>query len=54
MAALDTMETEVLDTLDLSSYKCIYISVGSMNGDGKKTFYHDFPYFLEEINTLFV
>ena len=47
MAAL-----EGLDTLDLSSYKCIYISVGSMNGnrDGKEPFYHDFPYFLEEIN----
>ena len=45
MAALETG----LD-LDLSSYKCIYISFGSMNGDGKKFFYHDFPYFLEEIN----
>jgi len=47
MAALEEVE---LDTLDLSSYKCIYISVGSMNGYGKEPFYHDFPYFLEEIN----
>ena len=47
MAAL-----EDLDTLDLSSYKCIYISFGSINGNGddKTPFYQDFPYFLEEIN----
>jgi hypothetical protein len=34
----------------------MYISVGSMNGnrDDKEPFYQDFPYFLEEINTLFV
>lgn len=50
MAALEAIEVEELDTLDLSSYKCIYISFGSINGDGKKPFYQDFPYFLEEIN----
>lgn len=47
MAAL---EPSGLDTLDLSSYRCIYISFGSKNGSGKRPFYHDFPYFLEMIN----
>jgi hypothetical protein len=41
MAAL---EEEGLD-LDLSSYKCIYISFGSKNGEGTLPFYHDFPFF---------
>ena len=48
MAALETIEVEL--DIDLSSYKCIYISFGSINGDGKTPFYQDFPYFLEEIN----
>lgn len=46
MAALEVD----LKPLDLSSYKCIYISFGSINGDGKKPFYQEFPYFLEMIN----
>jgi hypothetical protein len=41
---------ESLETLDVSSYKCIYISFGSKNGSGKLPFYHDFPFFLEMIN----
>ena len=45
MAALESLET-----LDVSSYKCIYISFGSKNGKGERPFYHDFPYFLEMIN----
>jgi hypothetical protein len=48
MAALEPKES--LETLDVSSYKCIYISFGSKNGSGKLPFYHDFPYFLEMIN----
>ena len=45
MAALESLET-----LNLSTYKCIYISFGSKNGKGNTPFYHDFPYFLEMIN----
>ena len=45
MAALEEFEG-----LDLSSYKCIYISFGSKNGEEKLPFYHDFPFFLEMIN----
>ena len=44
MAALDR------DTLDLSHYKCIYISFGSRNQTHVKQFYQEFPYFLEMIN----
>jgi len=53
MAALKAAASdprESLETLNLSSYKCIYISFGSKNGSGKLPFYHDFPYFLEMIN----
>uniref|UniRef100_A0A6C0HXR9 Uncharacterized protein n=1 Tax=viral metagenome TaxID=1070528 RepID=A0A6C0HXR9_9ZZZZ len=42
--------SESVNELDLSSYKCIYISFGSRNQDKVKPFYQDFPYFLEEIN----
>lgn len=45
MAALESLET-----LDLSHYKCIYISFGSKNQTQVKQFYQDFPYFLEMIN----
>ena len=48
MAALEARLD--IDELDLSSYKCIYISFGSINGDDEEPFYQDFPYFLEEIN----
>lgn len=44
-------EIEVsLDTLDLSGYRCVYISFGSKNQERKKPFFQDFPYFLEYIN----
>ena len=45
MAALEAKEG-----LDLSPYRCIYISFGSKNQTKVKPFYQDFPYFLEEIN----
>jgi len=46
------IEVSELDTLDLSGYRCVYISFGSKeHPDPKKPrFYQDFPYFLEEIN----
>jgi len=47
MAALEAMEGLALD---LSPYRCIYISFGSKNQTKEKRFYQDFPYFLEEIN----
>ena len=41
-----------LDTLDLSGYRCVYISFGSKHGDPRnpKPFYQKFPFFLEFIN----
>jgi len=39
-----------LDTLDLSGYRCVYISFGSKNQEGITPFYQDFPFFLEYIN----
>ena len=51
MAALEAIETKMEGlALDLSSYRCIYISFGSKNQTHVKPFYQDFPYFLEEIN----
>jgi hypothetical protein len=47
MAALESKEGLALD---LSSYRCIYISFGSKNQTKVKPFYQDFPYFLVEIN----
>jgi len=47
MAALEAMEGLALD---LSPYRCIYISFGSKNQTKVKPFYQDFPYFLEAIN----
>jgi len=47
MAAAEVSE---LDTLDLSGYRCVYISFGSKNQEGITPFYQDFPFFLEYIN----
>jgi hypothetical protein len=47
MAALEAREGLALD---LSPYRCIYISFGSKNQTKVKPFYQDFPYFLVEIN----
>ena len=47
MAALEAREGLALD---LSPYRCIYISFGSKNQTKEKPFYQDFPYFLVEIN----
>jgi len=48
--AAESEVTTSLDTLDLSGYRCVYISVGSKNQLGKTPFYQTFPYFLEFIN----
>jgi hypothetical protein len=52
MAAAETSEMPKtsLDTLDLSGYRCVYISFGSKNQLGKLPFYQTFPFFLEFIN----
>ena len=56
-AAADVSVKEVsvkedIDNLDLTGYRCVYISFGSKHGDpmNPKPFYQKFPYFLEFIN----